>query len=307
MTKKNIKDVSHSVRTKLLALARAEGRHNQDVLINYAMERFLYRLSLSPHAGSMVLKGALMLHVIEKSFLRATRDIDFLAFFANKKETITRVFKSILKTPVPNDGLEFDLENIDIRLTQLDSKEMGAKVVFWASLGTANLKLNADIGFGYNVVPEPYWINYPSLLGDEHAKILGITAESIIADKFESMVSRQLENSRMKDFYDVWVLANSQSFDNETLKAAISETFNYFETTIPKKVPLCFEPEFFDNYLRKTQWKGFLKISNIEMNISIKDAAVCCKNFLMPLCEELHSEQFTKRIWLHDALQWNKL
>jgi hypothetical protein len=130
MTKKDTKNIAHSVRAQLLALARSKGRHNQDVFINYAMERFLYRLSLSPHAANMVLKGALMLHVIEKSFLRATRDIDFLAFFANKKETITRVFKSILETPVPNDGLVFDLENIDIRLTQLDSKEMGAKLYF---------------------------------------------------------------------------------------------------------------------------------------------------------------------------------
>lgn len=307
MTNKDTKNIAHSVRARLLALARSKGRHNQDVLINYAMERFLYRLSLSPHAANMVLKGALMLHVIEKSFLRATRDIDFLAFFANKKETITKVFKSILETPVPNDGLVFDLENIDIRLTQLDSKEMGAKVVFWASLGTAKLKLNADIGFGYNVVPEPYWINYPSLLGNENAKILGITAESIVADKFESMVSRQLENSRMKDFYDVWILANSQSFDNETLKAAISETFNYFETAIPRQTPPCFEPKFFDNSLRKTQWSGFLKTSGIDADILLKDAAICCKEFLMPLCQELHAKTFTKRVWLHDALKWSNV
>ncbi|TXG75873.1 nucleotidyl transferase AbiEii/AbiGii toxin family protein [Candidatus Dojkabacteria bacterium] len=304
MTKKDTKDVAHSVRARLLALARSQGRHNQDVLINYAMERFLYRLSLSSHAGNMVLKGALMLHVLEKTFLRATRDIDFLAFFANKKETITSVFKSILQTPVPNDGLIFDLEHIDIRLTQLDSKEMGAKVVFWASLGTAKLKLNADIGFGYNVVPEPYWVNYPSLLGDKHAKILGYTAESIVADKFESMVSRQLENSRMKDFYDMWVLANSQSFDNETLKAAILETFNYFDTVVPQETPLCFEVDFFENTLRKTQWNGFLKSAGIETNLSLKDAALCCKNFLMPLCNELHKTTFTKKIWLHDVLRW---
>ena len=306
MTKKETKDIAHSVRARLLSLARSQGRHNQDVLINYAMERFLYRLSLSPYAAKMVLKGALMLHVIEKSFLRATRDIDFLALFANKQETITAVFKSILQIQVPNDGLVFDLENIDIRLTQLDSKEMGAKVMFWVSLGTANLKLHADIGFGYNIIPEPYWIDYPTLLGDENPKILGYTAESIVADKFESMVSRQLENSRMKDFYDVWVLANSQSFDNETLKVAILETFNYFETPIPKKIPLCFESEFFEDTLRKTQWSGFLKSAGIETELSLKDSALCCQNFLMPLCKEIFTKTFSKKIWQHDELRWVK-
>jgi len=300
----NKKDVAHSVRARLLSLARSQRRHNQDVLISYAMERFLYRLSLSPHAANMVLKGALMLHVLEKSFMRATRDIDFLAFFANKKDTITSVFESILQIPAPNDGLTFDSENINIRLTQLDSKEMGAKVTFWASLGTAKLKLNADIGFGYHVIPQPYWIDYPSLLGNERPKILGYTPESIIADKFESMISRQLENSRMKDFYDVWVLANSQNFENEILQAAILETFTYFETNIPSKTPSCFEPDFFENRLRNTQWNGFLKNSEIDTIISLKDAVLCCKNFLMPLCEEISSKIFSKKVWQHNALKW---
>jgi len=301
------KDIAHSIRSRLLKIARTTGKFNQDLLINYAMERCLYRLSLSEYADKMVLKGALMLHVLDENFSRATRDMDFIAYFSNTKDKIKKIFKSIMSTEVIDDGLKFDVDDIDVNLTQLDSKEMGAKVTFWAFLGTARLRMQADIGFGYKVVPGPYWINYPTLLGDKNPKILGYTPESIIADKFESMVSRELENSRMKDFYDVWLLATSKSFDNETLKAAIVETFNYFESKLPEGIPICFTKDFYENSLRQKQWKAFVKTSNIKESVSLSEAITVCALLLMPLCNELNDKAFSKKIWNYQAQKWDLL
>lgn len=143
------KDIIHSIRSRLLKIARTTGKSNQDLLINYAMERFLYRLSLSEYADKMVLKGALILHVLDDNFSRATRDMDFIAYFSNIKGKIKNIFKSIMNTEIIDDGLKFNADDIDVNLTQLDSKEMGAKVTFWAFLGTAQLRMQADIGFGY--------------------------------------------------------------------------------------------------------------------------------------------------------------
>lgn len=240
-----------SVRQKLLNKSREEKRPFQELLQYYAMERFLYRLSQSPHSGCFTLKGALMLWAMQGPTSRPTRDIDMLGQTSNEPEAILTQVRDILATEVTDDGLHFDPETLKADAITEDADYLGLRVTFTGFVDTARIRMQLDIGFGDPVFPFPSWLEFPALLEFPAARI----NESSIAEKFQAMVNLGELNSRMKDFYDIWLLSRQHEFRLENLKGAVKGTFQKRGTEIPETNP--FSAAFMDS--KQPQWQAFRK------------------------------------------------
>lgn len=246
MSTKNIKNVAASVRQKLLNKAKAENRPFNELLQYYMMERFLYRLANSPYADNFILKGGLMLRVWNAPEIRPTMDIDMLGKIENRTEIIIKTIQDIchIETEFP-DGLVFDIENITAEDITEDAEYLGVRIRIPVNLGTAVLKVQLDIGFGDAVYPAPKKQSIPVLLDFPAPGLLCYSKESSIAEKFEAMIKLGKLNSRMKDFYDIWMLASQFDFNGEQLRNAIAWTFEKREVEIPENI-MAFSPEFIE-------------------------------------------------------------
>jgi predicted nucleotidyltransferase component of viral defense system len=207
-----------SVRARLTQLATRNGYDFQQVLTSYAIERLLYRLSVSPHADSFVLKGATLFTLWEGFPHRQTRDLDLLGFGENSIERMVAVFQEVCATSVGDDGLGFGkISGETIRGLQ---EYGGIRLHVSAGLGRAVVPLGIDIGFGDQITPSPKKVVFPTLLDFPKPKLRAYPVETVVAEKFEAMVRLDMANSRMKDFYDLNYLASTTAFDGDPLCAA---------------------------------------------------------------------------------------
>jgi predicted nucleotidyltransferase component of viral defense system len=248
-------NVPASVRQRLLNLARAQQRPFQEVLQFYVMERFLYRLSRSHYADRFVLKGALMLQVWDAPQSRPTMDIDMLGHITNAPDTLLNAMRDVLAVEVPEDGLRFAPESLRAESITEDADYQGVRIRGQATLDGAQVRLQLDIGFGDVVLPEPKRMRYPALLDFPTPELLCYSRESTIAEKLQAMVALGALNSRMKDFYDIWLLSRQFDFDLTTLVQAIAATFNRRRTPLPGRAL------FGDHFAadKAQQWQAFLR------------------------------------------------
>lgn len=253
---KSAQNVPASVRQRLLNLARMDQRPFNELLQYYAIERFLYRFSLSPHLNRFVLKGALMLRVWDSPEIRPTMDIDMLGVTSNKEQEIINQVCDILAVDVEPDGLFFDPASIKSDRIIEDAYYEGIRIRFHGSLEKAIIHMQIDIGFGDAVHPGPELHNLPTLLDFPAPRLNCYSRESSIAEKFEVMVKLGILNSRMKDFYDIWLLARLFDFDAVILTEAIRQTFNRRGTQLPEKIE-AFSDSFIDS--KQGQWTAFWK------------------------------------------------
>lgn len=264
MTNNKPKNVAASVRQRLLNKARAEKRPFNELLQYYAMERFLYRLSKSEHKDKFILKGAMMLRVWDVSMTRPTKDIDFLGITSNDISNIIGLLKDVCRVPVEPDGLNFDIESFSGEVIKEDAEYEGARIVFIGHLDTARINMQIDVGFDDKVTPRAKTISYPVLLDYPAPRIKAYNKETLIAEKCEAMIKLGELNSRMKDFYDIYILSKTLSFDGNTLVKAIKATFERRGTQIPEDVPLALSDEFANSTDKNTQWKAFINRNNLE-------------------------------------------
>lgn len=249
------KNTAASVRQKLLNKSWEEKRPFQELLQYYAMERFLYRLSQSPHSGCFTLKGALMLWAMQGPTSRPTRDIDMLGQTSNEPAAILSQVRDIIATEVTDDGLHFDSDTMTAETITEDADYQGLRVTFTGFLDKAKIPMQLDIGFGDPIFPFPSWLEFPVLLDFPAARIKCYTPESSIAEKFQAMVNLGELNSRMKDFYDIWLLSRQHEFRMEHLMGAVEATFRKRGTDIPENNP--FSDAFVDS--KQLQWQAFRK------------------------------------------------
>ena len=249
-------NVAASVRQRRLNKARSSGWPFNELLQYYAMERFLYRLELSDHVERFILKGALMLRAWRAPEARPTMDIDMLGRTSNTEADIIAQIQDILSVAVPDEGLVFDPESIQAERITEDADYEGIRVRFKASLGVARISMQIDIGFGDIVHPKPEMAELPTILDQPAPQLLCYSRESAIAEKFEAMVKLGALNSRMKDFYDIWLLSRQFEFDRETLAEAIRLTFNQRGTALPQAIE-AFSPDF--AAAKQVQWAAFRK------------------------------------------------
>ncbi len=263
MTQRRGSNIAASIRQRLFNKARETGRPFNEVLQYFAMERFLYRLSKSDHAGKFVLKGALMFTAWQAPVTRPTMDIDLLGITDNSVDAIIAIVKSICQQDVEPDGLVFDAAGVEGERIVEDADYAGVRVRFRGTLGTARVTMQLDIGFGDVVVPAPSTADYPTLLDLPAPRLRGYSRESAVAEKFEAMVKLGVLNSRVKDFFDIWLLSRQFDFDGTIMARAMTETFAARGTAIPA-APVALTRDFANDAARQTQWRAFIRKSRLE-------------------------------------------
>ncbi len=247
-----------SIRARLLNMAREQKADFQRILINYGLERLLYRISVSRYKSEFVLKGAMLFSCWSGDVYRATRDVDFLKSGEVSIDYLKQIFTEICNESTdPDDGLIFDVTSIKAVEIREEDHYGGIRITMNATLGNARIPVQADIGIGDAITPEADSIEFPTLL-DMPAPILSAyNVETVIAEKFEAMVSLGLANSRMKDFYDVWAIQKFMKPDPATLARAIRATFDRRGTELPKELPLALTDAFSRDQSKQKQWAAF--------------------------------------------------
>lgn len=262
--KKDIKNIPASIRAKLQNKAKENNRPFSEILQYYGMERFLYRFSRSRYVDRFVLKGALLFTVWQIPERRATLDIDFLARFDNQVTSIEKVIRDVCEISVVSDGLIFNPETVKGQKIKENADYEGVRIKLVGFLERARIPMQIDIGFGDIIYPMPKTIDYPVILDLPKPRLKGYPVESVVSEKFEAMVKLGLLNSRMKDFYDIWLMMRQFDFNNSKLAEAVRRTFEHRKTSLPQNKPL-FAAEIYDEKSdRQTLWKAFLKKGDIK-------------------------------------------
>jgi hypothetical protein len=264
MSKEQIKNLSASVRDRLLKISRERKEDFQFILTRYANERFLYRLSRSKHSKKFILKGAMLFMAWTRDQYRPTRDIDFLVFGDNSEETLLKIFKEICRMDIEPDGLRFDTDTIRIMGIREEQEYHGQRILLNAYLGQASILLQFDVGFGDTVIPAPLKINFPTILDFPVPKIQSYPKESVISEKLQIMVEFGIVNSRMKDYYDLYVMGKYFEFEGNILVDAIRSTFKRRHTKIPQNTPVALSDDFINDKKKQHQWAAFIKMNNIH-------------------------------------------
>jgi hypothetical protein len=253
-----------SVHARLLNRARERGEDINLILTRYAIERFLYRLSLAPARETYWLKGALLFDLWFDVPHRPTRDADFLGFGPADVETLASTIREICGVAV-DDGMEYDPASITIVEIREDARYGGLRVRLLGRLGNARCTVQLDVGYGDAVTPGPEEAVYPTLLDDQPPPRLRVYPRAtVVAEKLEAMVSLGMANSRMKDYFDLRALAREGVLDARLLRDAIAATFQRRGTALPVNVPLGLSDEFARDATKRAQWKAFLGKNRLD-------------------------------------------
>lgn len=286
--KKPITNMAASVHARLLQRAKADERPFNELLQYYAMERFLYRLSRSEHAERFVLKGALMLQLWGGPLTRATKDIDLLGRSTSTVDELVEVVRNCLAVEMDDDGLRFEDRSLKGEKIRLKANYDGVRIRCRARLGSARIALQIDVGFGDVITPAAQSIEYPSLLGLEPLQLLGYTPETAIAEKLEAMVVLDMANTRIKDFLDIWMLAQGREFSGAVLAKAIGATFRRRTTPLPESTPVALTPAFYSLPAKQAQWRAYVRKARIQDQApSFEGAITQVANFVVPITSTL--------------------
>lgn len=295
MAKKEIKNLGASVRAKLMQISKDRKVDFNSILLQYLHERFLYRLSISDYKENFILKGALSFLAYDITRLRPTKDIDFLGkATANDLENIKNIMQ-IVSNIETADGVTFNSENITAEKIKEDADYEGVRVKIEGSLGTIKQKIQLDIGFGDIIVAGPKEINFPVLLEFPSPNIKVYSKESMIAEKFQAMVFLNYATSRLKDFYDIFFLASSFSFELKTLNEAINSTFTKRNTPLSDR-NVVFSDSFKNDKDKNEMWSAFLKRLKLDSDLSFTEVMEKLKVFLEPVFNESEGK-WNPKLW----------
>ena len=258
------RNLAASIRDRLLNKARAEKLDFNLLLTRYALERMIYRLSVSAERDRFLLKGALLFDLWFDVPHRPTHDADFLGFGSAEIPQVEAVFRDICRIEV-DDGIVFDPDSVKAAEIRKEANYAGVRVTLLGMLDKARCPVQADIGFGDAVVPGPDEVDYPVLLAEMPAPHLrAYPRYTVVAEKLEALTSLGMLNSRMKDFFDLWVLAKHSAFESQILTRAVAATFQRRQTGIPDGVPIGLSNEFANDPQKVKQWNAFLRKNAID-------------------------------------------
>jgi len=261
--RKPLRNIGASVRARLLNLAKERNQPFDLLLTRYVLERLLYRLSLSQQRERFVLKGAMLLTTWFDNPLRPTRDLDLLGFGDAKPDNIIAAFKEICAIDA-KDAVTFDLDSITVDNIREDQEYGGVRMKMFANIDGARVRVVVDVGFGDAVEPGLTDAEIPVLLDFPAPKLRAYARETVIAEKFQAMVALGRANTRMKDFYDVFVLLQSYEFNGDALARAIAATFERRKTEIPSELPDALTSAFAEDKAKQEQWAAFLKDVEVD-------------------------------------------
>lgn len=297
MSRKKIKNIAASIRQRILNKAKQANRPFNEMLRYYAIERFLYRISKSSHSENFTLKGALMFTVWGQSNVRSTMDIDLLGNMNNDPEKIVKVFQDICDVECESDGLIFYKSSVTAEQISVDAEYQGVRVRLNGNLENARIRIQVDLGFSDVIVPGPEVFDYPTILELPPPVLSCYTKETIVAEKFQAMVKLDILNSRMKDFYDILVLASHYKFNGTVLRESISETFRRRTTEMPAN-PTVLTEEFSLNTDKITQWKAFLRKGDLsDVPEDYEEVIHILTKFLKPIVDSIVEKQDFDKTW----------
>jgi hypothetical protein len=290
------KSVPASVRARLLDVARRRNVEFQLVLSEFAIERLLYRLGKSPRAGDFVLRGAMLFKLWPDVRHRATWDLDLLGRGASGVADVAGVIRDLCGVS-EGDGIVFDVDSVAGEEIRAADEYTGVRVRLEARLAEARIPVQVDVGFGDAAVPMPTPQTYPTLLDHAAPRILAYARETVVAEKLEAIVSIGVTNSRMKDFYDVHVLATSFGFKGPLLARAVRATFDRRGTPFPESVPVALTREFLAAPERQAQWRAFLRRGRLGAPPDAGELATALRAFLEPVLHAAGSHEAFAGNW----------
>lgn len=289
-------NLSASVRQRILTLAQSRNWEFNRVLARYGIERVLCRLAASSHGERFLLKGATLFTVWEGSPHRATRDLDLLGLRRRSLEELVALFREVIATPVEPDGLVFG--EVTAEPIRAAMEAGGIRIVIRAELAGARIPVQVDVGFGDATVPPPVTVEFPTLLNTPKPKLRAYPPETVIAEKLEAMVRLGLANSRMKDFFDIWHLAQAYAFDGELLTGAIHATFAARKTPLPTDPVTALTSKFSEDPGKRIQWNAFVQQAAVaETTPSLPEVVGGIRDFLGPLLASFQSGSRPPRKW----------
>jgi predicted nucleotidyltransferase component of viral defense system len=290
------KNVAASVHARLKNLGRESKRDFNLLLVRYALERFLVRLSRSKYHDDFVLKGALVFVAWGNAIERPTRDLDLLTFADPDVGNLEKVFCEICGVDVEPDGLLFDSSTVRGSVIREGAIHDGVRMKFTARLGNARNQLQVDVGFGDAVVPPPSLLDFPVLLDQDPPRILAYPPEAVVAEKFHAMMSLGMTNSRLKDYYDIWRMLETIQFDSSRVAAAVTATFKRRGTKISADEPDGLSRKFAD--LRTDAWAQLSRRFELEDDLPpLEDVIQRIREFLMPVIEAVENGVSLDKRW----------
>lgn len=293
-----------SVKARLMNISRKTGRTMDSLLVTYGIERTVYRISVSRYVNNFTLKGGVFLYAMfHGGYSRATIDLDFLLEkLSNDEENMRRIFTEIFSIE-SDDPLSYDLSSLKVSPITVLNEYHGVNISVFAYLERTRIPISIDVGVGDVVSPCKVKMEFPVVLGETRPIIYAYSLDSCVAEKFEAVVSLGYDNSRFKDFYDLFVLAHSFDFDGEELKGAIQKTFRNRGTDM--KDIVAFEDEYSDDSLRITRWNAFIKKKKAMINASLKETISTIRKFVGPVIESIENETHWSKHWSHEDEIWD--
>ncbi|MBC7595429.1 MAG: nucleotidyl transferase AbiEii/AbiGii toxin family protein [Kineosporiaceae bacterium] len=278
-------------------LARRDGRDPAEYITLYALEGFLARLSVSEHAGELVLKGGVLMAAFAAR--RPTRDIDFAATgFKNDIADVEQRVRSIIEVHL-EDGLEFDPNSAVGEPIRDEADYNGVRVKITAQLATAKVALHVDVNFGDPIWPAPTEAVLPLLLGGT-LRLPGYPDHMVLAEKIVTAIERGDQNTRWRDFTDIAAIARSRIIRGADLRAAISAVARYRQIDIEPLGPLiAYMPA-----LAQRKWAAWRKKQGLEQSTpeSFADILQTCILFAEPAL----TNNVIDLIWNPTAQSWGE-
>ena len=289
MSKDIVKNYGKSIRSKLLNIAKNEDVYYQTVLTRYFQERLVYRISQTGYRQNFYLKGGALMYAYEGFAARPTLDIDFLGNnISNDGKRIVAAFREICSCPCEEDAVVFDVDHITYKnITELKDYH-GVRLSIPVSMDTISQVMTMDIGFGDIVTPAPVDLDYPALL--EHlpsANILAYSLETVVAEKFHAVIDLADQTSRMKDYYDLYLILSSRELDADVLQEAIIKTFENRHTSYDPNT-MFFRDNFGTNPQMETRWRAFIKKITSKSDLQFSDVVTYLQQKLIPYWKNLN-------------------
>lgn len=298
MKRKTPANVGASVRARLLKASKTRHEDFTLILMNYAAERFLYRLSRSNRRNQFVLKGAMLFAVRIGEPYRPTRDLDLLGIVEPSEAAIDAAVRDIVATPTDDDGVSFDVGTLQVNPIREDNRYGGIRATMQAHLAEARIHVQIDIGFGDAVTPAALDLDFPTLLANMPSpNVLAYPTETIVAEKVEAMVDLGRSNSRMKDFTDLAMAARRVGFDGEVLVTAIRATFRRRKTPLPDGDIVALTGEFVGDERAQANWRAFAGRSQLRGFESLAHVVAELRAFLLPPLEHARTGELFTSHW----------